>query len=97
MSQITGFLNTMRIDRSEAQHGYLAKLAVGWERCPQPFARSASCLRNPCAAEEIHEHIVKRDSAQLSAAAFRVSVHTRQSGWSHIKDGTTTLKKSRAL
>ena len=94
--QITGFLNTMRIDPSEAQHGHLAKSAVGCERCRNlGFRGRIGVFEILRVTEEIHEHIVKRDSARLiRQTAVSQDMRTlMQSGWSHIKNGTTTFEE----
>lgn len=94
--QITGYLNTMRIDPSEAQHGHLAKSAVGCERCRNlGFRGRIGVFEILRVTEEIHEHIVKRDSARLiRQTAVSQDMRTlMQSGWSHIKNGTTTFEE----
>ncbi|MEC7230059.1 MAG: GspE/PulE family protein [Verrucomicrobiota bacterium] len=94
--QISGFLNTMRLDPSEAQHGHLAKSAVGCERCRNlGFRGRIGVFEILRVTEEIHEHIVKRDSARLiRQTAVSQDMRTlMQSGWSHIKNGTTTFEE----
>ena len=94
--QITGFLNTMRIDPSEAQHGHLAKSAVGCERCRNlGFRGRIGVFEILRVTEEIHEHIVKRDSARMiRQTAVSQDMRTlMQSGWSHIKNSTTTFEE----
>ena len=94
--QITGFINTMRIDPSEAQHGHLAKSAVGCERCRNlGFRGRIGVFEILRVTEEIHEHIVKRDSARMiRQTAVSQDMRTlMQSGWSHIKNGTTTFEE----
>ena len=94
--QITGFLNTMRIDPSEAQYGHLAKSAVGCERCRNlGFRGRIGVFEILRVTEEIHEHIVKRDSARMiRQTAVSQDMRTlMQSGWSHIKNGTTTFEE----
>ena len=94
--QIAGFLNTMRIDPSEAQHGHLAKSAVGCERCRNlGFRGRIGVFEILRVTEEIHEHIVKRDSARMiRQTAVSQDMRTlMQSGWSHIKNGTTTFEE----
>ena len=94
--QITGFLNTMRIDPSEAQHGHLAKSAVGCERCRNlGFRGRIGVFEILRVTEEIHEHIVKRDSARMirQTAVSKDMRTLMQSGWSHIKNGTTTFEE----
>ena len=94
--QITGFLNTMRIDPSEVQHGHLAKSAVGCERCRNlGFRGRIGVFEILRVTEEIHEHIVKRDSARMiRQTAVSQDMRTlMQSGWSHIKNGTTTFEE----
>jgi type II secretory ATPase GspE/PulE/Tfp pilus assembly ATPase PilB-like protein len=94
--QIAGFLGTMRIDPSEAQHGHLAKSAVGCERCRNlGFRGRIGVFEILRVTEEIHEHIVKRDSARMiRQTAVSQDMRTlMQSGWSHIKNGTTTFEE----
>ena len=94
--QIAGFLATMRIDPSEAQYGHLAKLAVGCERCRNlGFRGRIGVFEILRVTEEIHEHIVKRDSARMiRQTAVSQDMRTlMQSGWAHIKNGTTTFEE----
>lgn len=94
--QITGFLATMRIDPSEAQYGHLAKSAVGCERCRTlGFRGRIGVFEILRVTEEIHEHIVKRDSARMiRQTAVSQDMRTlMQSGWGHIKNGTTTFEE----
>ena len=46
-------------------------------------------------SEEIHEHIVKRDSARLirQTAVSQGMRSLQKSGWEHIKRGTTTFEE----
>jgi len=94
--QIVSFLATMRIDPSEAQYGHHAKSPSGCERCRKLGYRGRvgmfEILR---VTEEIHEHIVKRDSARLiRQTAVSQDMRTlMQSGWAHVKDGTTTMEE----
>ena len=94
--QIAGFLATMRIDPSEAQYGHLAKSAVGCERCRNlGFRGRTGVFEILRVTEEIHEHIVKRDSARMiRQTAVSQDMRTlMQSGWTHIKNGTTTFEE----
>ena len=94
--QITGFLATLRIDPSEAQYGHLAKSAVGCERCRNlGFRGRIGVFEILRVTEEIHEHIVKRDSARMiRQTAVSQDMRTlMQSGWGHIKNGTTTFEE----
>ncbi len=94
--QVEGFLATMRIDQSEAKHAHLAKQAVGCERCRKlGFRGRVGIFEILRMSEEIHEHIVKRDSARLiRQTAVSQGMHSlQQSGWEHIKNGTTTFEE----
>ncbi len=94
--QVQGFLATMRIDTSEAQYAHLAKQAVGCERCRKlGFRGRVGIFEILRMSEEIHEHIVKRDSARLiRQTAVSQGMHSlQQSGWEHIKQGTTTFEE----
>ena len=94
--QVEGFLATMRIDQSEAQYAHLAKQAVGCERCRKlGFRGRVGIFEILRMSEEIHEHIVKRDSARLiRQTAVSQGMHSlQQSGWEHIKQGTTTFEE----
>jgi type II secretory ATPase GspE/PulE/Tfp pilus assembly ATPase PilB-like protein len=94
--QIAGFLSTMRIEPSEAQHGHLAKSAFGCERCRNlGFRGRIGVFEILRVTEEIHEHIVKRDSARMiRQTAVSQDMRTlMQSGWAHIKNGTTTFEE----
>ena len=94
--QLASFLAAMRIDPSEAQHGHLAKSPVGCERCRNlGFRGRVGMFEILRVTEEIHEHIVKRDSARLiRQTAISQNMHTlMQSGWEHIKQGTTTIEE----
>jgi type II secretory ATPase GspE/PulE/Tfp pilus assembly ATPase PilB-like protein len=96
-AQIAGFLATMRIDPSEAQHGHLAKSANGCERCRKlGFRGRVGMFEILRVTEEIHEHIVKRDSARLiRQTAISQDMRTlMQSGWAHVKAGTTTFEEA---
>ena len=95
-SQIEGFLATMRIPLSEAKHAHLAKQAVGCEQCRKlGFRGRVGIFEILRMSEEIHEHIVKRDSARLiRQTAVSQGMHSlQQSGWEHIKAGTTTFEE----
>ncbi len=94
--QLASFLATMRIDPSEAQHGHLAKSPVGCERCRNlGFRGRVGMFEILRVTEEIHEHIVKRDSARLiRQTAISQDMRTlMQSGWAHIKAGVTTFEE----
>lgn len=93
---IESCLTTMRIDRSEAVHGHLAKAAVGCERCRKiGFRGRVGMFEILRVTEEIHEHIVKRDSARMirQTAIAQGMRSLQQSGWEHIKNGTTTFEE----
>lgn len=95
--QIASFLATMRIDPNEAQYGHLAKSAVGCERCRKlGFRGRVGMFEILRVSEEIHEHIVKRDSARLiRQTAISQDMRTlMQSGWAHVKAGTTTFEEA---
>ncbi|MEC8189995.1 MAG: GspE/PulE family protein, partial [Verrucomicrobiota bacterium] len=89
-------LATMRLPLDEVGNGHLAYQATGCERCRSLGYRGRigifEILR---ISEEIHEHIVKRDSARLirKTAISQGMESLMQSGWSHIKDGKTTLEE----
>ena len=96
-NQIASFLATMRIDRSEVEHGHLAKSAVGCERCRKlGFRGRVGMFEILRVTEEIHEHIVKRDSSRLirQTAISQEMGTLMQSGWAHVKNGTTTLEEA---
>ena len=95
-AQIEGFLTTMRLDHSEAQFAHLAKKPVGCERCRNlGFRGRVGIFEILRMSEEIHEHIVKRDSARLirQTAVAQGMYSLQQSGWEHIKRGTTTFEE----
>ena len=86
----------MRIPLSEAKHAHLAQEAVGCERCRKlGFRGRVGIFEILRMSEEIHEHIVKRDSARLiRQTAVAQGMHSlQQSGWEHIKAGTTTFEE----
>lgn len=94
--QIASFLTTMRIDPSEAQHGHLAKATDGCERCRKlGFRGRVGMFEILRVTEEIHEHIVKRDSARFirQTAVSQEMGTLMQSGWAHVKEGTTTIEE----
>jgi len=94
--QIAGFLATMRIKPEEATHSHLLKEAVGCERCRTlGFRGRVGLFEILRVTEEIHEHIVKRDSARfIRQTAVGQEMRTlMQSGWAHIKKGTTTIEE----
>ena len=86
----------MRLPLDEVGNGHLAYQAIGCERCRSLGYRGRigifEILR---ISEEIHEHIVKRDSARLirKTAISQGMESLMQSGWNHIKDGKTTLEE----
>ncbi|MGB0409665.1 MAG: GspE/PulE family protein [Opitutales bacterium] len=94
--QLASFLATMRIDPAEARFGHLAREAVGCERCRSlGFRGRVGMFEILRVSDEIHEHIVKRDSARLiRRTAVSQDMRTlMQSGWEHIKAGTTTFEE----
>jgi type II secretory ATPase GspE/PulE/Tfp pilus assembly ATPase PilB-like protein len=94
--QIATFLATMRIDSAETAHAHLAKEAVGCERCRSlGFRGRVGLFEILRVTDEIHEHVVKRDSARLiRQTAVQQDMRTlMQSGWEHIKKGTTTFEE----
>ncbi|MGB1127756.1 MAG: GspE/PulE family protein [Opitutales bacterium] len=94
--QLASFLATMRIDPTEARFGHLAREAVGCERCRSlGFRGRVGMFEILRVSDEIHEHIVKRDSARLiRRTAVSQDMRTlMQSGWEHIKAGTTTFEE----
>ncbi|ADE55689.1 GspE/PulE family protein [Coraliomargarita akajimensis] len=95
-AQIDGFLATMRLDPSEAKHAHLAKQACGCERCRKlGFRGRVGIFEILRMSDEIHEHIVKRDSARLirQTAVSQGMRSLQESGWEHIKNGTTTFEE----
>lgn len=94
--QVEGFLATMRIPLEEAKQAHLAHEAVGCERCRKlGFRGRVGIFEILKMSEEIHEHIVKRDSARLirQTAVSQGMRSLQQSGWEHIKSGTTTFEE----
>ncbi len=93
---IESCLTTMRIDRNEAQFGNQAKAAIGCERCRKlGFRGRVAIFEILRMSEEIHEHIVKRESSRVirETAIGQGMRSLQQSGWEHIKNGTTTLEE----
>ena len=93
---IESCLTTMRIDPKEAQFGNLVKKDVGCERCRQlGFRGRIAIFEILRMSEEIHEHIVKRESSRvIRQTAIQQGMRSlQQSGWEHIKKGTTTLEE----
>ncbi len=89
-------LATMRVAKEEKQFQHMAKEAVGCERCRKlGFRGRVAIFEILKVSEEIHEHIVKRDSARLiRQTAVAQGMRTlMQSGWEHVKGGTTTLEE----
>ena len=86
----------MRLPLDEVGNGHLAYQSTGCERCRSLGYRGRigifEILR---ISEEIHEHIVKRDSARLirKTAISQGMESLMQSGWGHVKDGQTTLEE----
>ena len=94
--QIASFLATMNIDPAEAAQAHLAKEAVGCERCRNlGFRGRVGLFEILRVTDEIHEHVVKRDSARLiRQTAVKQDMRTlMQSGWEHVKNGTTTFEE----
>lgn len=95
-NHVASCLAAMRIDQSEAQFGHLAKEAVGCERCRKLGYRGRIAIFEILrVTEEIHEHIVKRDSARLirQTAIGQGMRSLQHSGWEHIKNGGTTFEE----
>ena len=89
-------LTTMRLDLNEAQYGHLAKAANGCDRCRKlGFRDRIGIFEILRITDEIHEHIVKRDSARpIRKTATSQGMRTlMQSGWGHVKNGLTTLEE----
>jgi type II secretory ATPase GspE/PulE/Tfp pilus assembly ATPase PilB-like protein len=89
-------LTTMRIDPSEAQYGHLAKAPIGCERCRKlGFRGRVAIFEILRMSEEIHEHIVQRESSRVirETAISQGMRSLQQSGWEHIKAGTTTMEE----
>ncbi len=94
--QIASFLTTMHIDPAEAAQAHLAKEAVGCDRCRSlGFRGRVGLFEILRMSDEIHEHVVRRDSARLiRQTAVNQDMRTlMQSGWAHIKNGTTTFEE----
>lgn len=94
--QINAFLATMRIDPAEREHAHLAKSPVGCERCRKlGFRGRVGVFEILRVTDEIHEHIVRRDSARLirQTAISQKMCTLMESGWAHIKSGTTTFEE----
>ncbi|MDP4693619.1 MAG: GspE/PulE family protein, partial [Opitutales bacterium] len=93
---VASCLTAMRINQSEAQFGHLAKNAIGCERCRKlGFRGRVAIFEILRVTEEIHEHIVKRDSSRLiRQTAIKQGMRSlQQSGWEHIKNGSTTFEE----
>ena len=89
-------LTTMRIDPIEAQFGHLIKKYVGCEKCRQlGFRGRVAIFEILHMSEEIHEHIVRRESSRIiRQTAIKQGMRSlQQSGWEHIKEGSTTLEE----
>ena len=93
-AQIEGFLTTMRLDAGSPIRPS-AKKTRRQERCRNLGFRGRVGILKSRMSEEIHEHIVKRDSARLiRQTAVAQGMHSlQQSGWEHIKRGTTTFEE----
>ncbi len=93
---IESCLATMRIDASESQFGHLAKKDGGCERCRKlGFRGRIAIFEILRMSEQIHEHIVKRESSRIiRQTAIQQGMRSlQQSGWEHVKKGTTTLEE----
>lgn len=93
---IESCITTMHIDPDEAQFGHLLKKHVGCEKCRQlGFRGRVAIFEILHMSEEIHEHIVKRESSRvIRQTAIQQGMRSlQQSGWEHIKNGTTTLEE----
>lgn len=93
---IESCLAAMHIDPNEAQHGHLVKKDIGCERCRKlGFRGRVAIFEILRMSEEIHEHIVKRESSRIiRQTAIQQGMRSlQQSGWEHIKNGTTTLEE----
>jgi general secretion pathway protein E len=94
--QVQSCLTTMRIEQAEAQYGHLAKTQVGCERCRKlGFRGRVAIFEILRMSEEIHEHIVQRESSRVirETAIGQGMRSLQQSGWEHIKAGTTTVEE----
>ena len=95
-NHIESCLATMRINPDEAQFGHLVKKHVGCELCRKlGFQGRVAIFEILRMSEEIHEHIVKRESSRIiRQTAIRQGMRSlQQSGWEHIKKGTTTIEE----
>ena len=95
-NHIKSCLATMHIDPGEAQFGHLIKKAVGCQRCRKLGFRGRIAIFEVLRmSDEIHEHIVKRESSRvIRQTAIQQGMRSlQQSGWEHIKNGTTTLEE----
>lgn len=95
-NHIESCLATMRVDRSEAVNGHLAKEEVGCDRCRKiGFRGRIGIFEILRMSEEIHEHIVQRTSSRVirQTAIKQGMLSLQQSGWDHIKNGLTTLEE----
>lgn len=93
---IESCLATMRVDRSEAVNGHLAKEEIGCDRCRKiGFRGRIGIFEILRMSEEIHEHIVQRTSSRVirQTAIKQGMLSLQQSGWDHIKNGLTTLEE----
>ena len=96
LHHIESCLATMRIDPGESQFGHLVKKDVGCERCRKlGFRGRVAIFEILRMSEEIHEHIVRRESSRIiRQTAIRQGMRSlQQSGWEHVKAGTTTLEE----
>ena len=93
--QVEGFLTTMQIDTKEAQ-GVTPLEAGGCQKCRNlGFRGRVGLFEILRVTDEIHEHIVRRDSARkIRQTALQQDMRTlMQSGWARIKEGTTTFEE----
>lgn len=96
LNHVKSCLATMRIDPDEARFNHLIKKEVGCEQCRQlGFRGRVAIFEILRMSEEIHEHIVKRESSRIiRQTAIQQGMRSlQQSGWEHIKSGTTTLEE----
>lgn len=94
-NQIAGFLTTMRLDPALAPETTPLE-AGGCPKCRElGFKGRVGLFEILRVTDEIHEHIVRRDSARLiRQTAVQQDMRTlMQSGWAHINEGTTTFEE----
>lgn len=93
---IESCLAAMHLDPREAQFKHLVKKDGGCERCNKlGFRGRIAIFEILRMSEEIHEHIVRRESSRvIRQTAIRQGMRSlQQSGWEHVKSGTTTLEE----